>query len=80
MAKSPSDFLTFERIGIEGGERPMRTSYVCLIKSILIGNVVELTARIELPHTDKKLSEIEHDIAAAIHEATNPARLSQRSL
>lgn len=69
------DFLTFERFEIEGGERQFRTAFVCRIKSLLKGDVIEMSVRIELPHSDKKLSEIQHEIAAAIHEATNPTRL-----
>lgn len=69
------DFLTFERIEIEHGERGGRTAYVCRIRSLLRGLIIELDARVELPYADKKLSEIEQEVAAAIHEATNPQRL-----
>lgn len=74
---APDGVLRFERIAIEGGERQGRTSYNCFIKSLHNGKVIELTALVELPYSDKKLSEIEHEIAQAIHEATNPARLNR---
>ena len=70
-----SDFLSFEKMKIEGGERNSRTVYDCQIKSLLNGEIVELTAKVELPYSDKKISEIQQDIASAIHAATNPARL-----
>jgi hypothetical protein len=74
-AKMGDGFLTFERIEMEG--RGSNTVFVCEIKSLLNGKVVELRVRLELPHSDKMISEIQHDIASAIHEATDPARLSQ---
>jgi hypothetical protein len=84
MIKPPSDmtrgstrgFLTFEKIEIEGGTRQSHTSYICQIKSRHDGKEINLNVQIELPHSDKTLSEIEHEIAQAIHEATNPARLN----
>lgn len=75
-----TDLIEFERIEIAGGERRGHTVYVCRIKSVLNEQLVELQVKIELPYSDKKLSEIWHEIAKAIHEATNPARLdSSRS-
>lgn len=71
-------FLTFERIEMEGSGA--NTVFVCRIKSLLEnGQVVELSVRIEFPHSDKTISEIQHDIASAIHEATDPARLTPMS-
>jgi hypothetical protein len=75
MTEGSSDFLSFERIEIEAGKRHLHTAYVCRIKSLLNNSVIEFDVRLELPHSDKKLSEVEHEIASLIHEATNPTRL-----
>jgi hypothetical protein len=75
MAQSSSEFLSFEKIEIEGGQRMGHTAYACRIKSLLNDNVVELHVRVELPHSDRKLSEVEHEIATLIHKATDPTRL-----
>jgi hypothetical protein len=84
MIKPPSDmisaqptreFLSFEKIEIEGGARQRHTSYFCRIKSLHNGKEININVQIELPHSDKTLSEIEREIAQAIHEAINPARL-----
>jgi hypothetical protein len=85
MVKMPSDvgrfqepigeFLSFEKIEIEAGTRNGFTSYFCRIKSFQNNKEITLNVHIELPHSDKTLSEIEREIAHAIHESTNPARL-----
>jgi hypothetical protein len=77
VSETISEFLTFEKIEIEAGARQRHTSYVCRIKSFHDNKEINLNVRIELPHSDKKLSEIEHEIALSIHKATNPARLNQ---
>jgi hypothetical protein len=70
-----SEFLSFEKIEIEAGSRKGFTSYLCRVKSLQNNKEITLNVQIELPHSDKTLSEIEREIARAIHEATNPARL-----
>jgi hypothetical protein len=73
------DFLDFQKIEIEAGQRQQHTAYFCRIKSLLNSVAIDISVQIELPHSDKKLSEVEHEIAQAIHEATNPARLKRLS-
>lgn len=77
MQDDLSGFLTFEKIAMGTAQREGQTGYVCQIKSLLNGNEVEITARLELPQSERTLRQIEHEIALAIHQATNPARLRQ---
>jgi hypothetical protein len=71
------EFLDFEKIEIEAGIRQNHTSYLCRIKSYYNYKEINLDVRIELPHSDKKLSQIRYDIVLAIHEAINPALLNR---
>jgi hypothetical protein len=70
-----ADFLSFERMEITAGERHGHTKYLCRIHSFMNNNQIMLDVQIELPHSDRKFSEIEREIALAIHEAINPSRL-----
>jgi hypothetical protein len=76
-SRSAGDFISFEKIEIEAGTRPGFTSYFCRIKSLRDDQEIDLNVQIELPHSDKTLSEIQREIAQAIHEATNPAHLNR---
>jgi hypothetical protein len=74
MSKSVGESIAFEKIEIEAGQRSKHTAYVCRIKSLLNGSEIVMSVRVELPHSDKKLSEVEHEILSLIHQATNPDR------
>jgi hypothetical protein len=73
------DFLSFDRIEMTSGKRNGRTSFVCTVHSLLGDNEITLETSVELPHSDRKLSDIEREIAQVIHDATNPTRLGQKS-
>jgi hypothetical protein len=75
MVSEVTEFLDFQKLEMEHGTRRGHTAYKCKIKSMFGGTVLELDVLIELPHSDKKLSEIHREIIDAIHKATNPQRL-----
>jgi hypothetical protein len=69
-------FLSFERIEMEESTiKKEHTTYVCRIKSLYDGSSLTLHVSIDLPHADRKLSELRMEIATHIHKATNPDRL-----
>jgi hypothetical protein len=75
MTHEPQPFLSFERMEMVAGERLGRTRFACRIHSFLNNKEINMDVTIELPHSDRKVSEIEKDIALAIHEAIDPTRL-----
>jgi hypothetical protein len=73
-SSSTNEFISFEKIEIRPGAYHGFTLYSCQIKSLRGGKEIDLSVQIELPHSDKTLSEIHREIAQAIHEATDPAQ------
>ena len=79
-ARKEADFLSFERVEIEASPNSKEhTTYACRIKALNRGTVLTLHVSIDLPRADRKLSELQKEIATHIHEATNPV-VSQHSL
>jgi hypothetical protein len=80
MGETDLGFLSFERVEIEESRTQKgHTSYSCRIKSRRDGVVIEISAMLALPDADRKLSELQSEIALQIHEATDPARLAKQS-
>jgi hypothetical protein len=73
MPESNVPTLSFERVEMEGSEvKKEHTTYVCRIKYLGDGMPLLLHVTIDLPHADRKFSELQREIANRIHKATSP--------
>ena len=70
-----ADFLTFEKITIEGGSLPGNSVFHCQITSTLNGVSLKFTTSVELPYSNKTIEQIQKEVARAIHEAIDPNRI-----